>query len=131
MTEKTVGRPTKYNKEILEKALHYLDNYEEYGDAFPSDIGLIDALDIASSTLYEWAKHEDKKDFSEILDKINRKQQRVAWQKGLKNEYNASLVKLLLGKHGYSDKVESDHKTSDGSMKPQQIIIEHVNVKDK
>lgn len=99
-----MARPTKYTPELLEKAWHYVENYEEYGQAFPSDIGLASAINIADSTLYEWAKHEDKPEFSEILEKINRDQQFVAWNKGLRGEYNANLVKLLLGKHGFSDK---------------------------
>ena len=98
------GRPSKYTPELLEKAWHYLEHYEEYGCAFPSDFGLGLALDIHSSTVYEWAKDKKKKEFSEILDKINVSQQQVAWDKGLRGEYNANLVKLLLGKHGYSEK---------------------------
>ena len=36
----------------------------------------------------------------------------MAWNKGLKNEYNAQLVKLLLGKHGYHDKSENTNNTN-------------------
>lgn len=124
-----VGRPTKYTPELLEKARQYIYEYEKYDHAFPSDIGLALVLGISKTSLYDWAQHEDKKEFSDILDVINDTQQIVAWNKGLKNEYNATLVKLLLGKHGFSDKVESDHKSSDGSMRPQSITIEHVKVK--
>lgn len=98
------GRPTKYTHELLEKAWHYVENYEEYGHAFPSDIGLASACGISDATLYSWAKDDDKPEFLEILEKVNRDQQFVAWNKGLRGEYNANLVKLLLGKHGFSDK---------------------------
>lgn len=124
------GRPTKYTPELIKKAQEYLRIYESIDHAFPSDIGLATYLDIHTSTVYDWAEHEDKKEFSDILDKINAEQQRVAWFKGLTGTYNASLVKLLLGKHGYSEKTEQDHKSSDGSMRPQQIVIEHVKAKD-
>lgn len=108
------GRPTKCTPELLKKAWHYLESYEEFGDAFPSDIGLADALDISSSTLYNWGNDERKTEFVEILEKINRKQQRVAWNKGLNGDYNANLVKLLLGKHGYSDKAQQEISGIDG-----------------
>lgn len=106
-----VGRPTKYTAELLEKAEAYLFDYEKHEHAFPSDLGLSEVLGIHTSTLYDWATHEDKKEFSDILDRINTKQQMVAWNKGLRNEYNASLVKLLLGKHGYHDKADTDIKS--------------------
>lgn len=107
------GRPTKYTPELLEAASKYLTTYEDEGHAFPSDIGLADVIGIATSTLYDWAQHEDKAEFSDILDQINRKQQLVAWNKGLRNEYNATLVKLLLGKHGFHDKQDSTYGISD------------------
>jgi hypothetical protein len=102
------GRPTKYSDEILEKARDYIDSYECYGHPFPSEVGLSEALSVAKSTIKDWKSHEDKEEFSAILDQINTRQQMIAWDKGLKGEYNANLVKLLLGKHGYSDKVEQE-----------------------
>ena len=104
-----MARPTKYTPEVLEKAEEYLDTYESINHAFPSDIGLATVLDISPKTLYNWAKDEDKAPFLHILDKINSEQQRVAWHKGLNGEYNANLVKLLLGKHGFSDKQDTNH----------------------
>lgn len=117
------GRPTKYTPELLEKAEEYLHTYEQYDHAFPSDIGLTMVLGIASSTLYKWAEDPDKAEFTEILGKINKSQQLVAWNKGLKGEYNANLVKLLLGKHGFSEKTQQDSISSDNSMSPTKIQI--------
>lgn len=113
------GRPTKYTPELLEKAKAYVDEYESYSHAFPSDIGLADVLGIHTTTLHDWKKDDNKKEFSYILDEIQRKQQIVAWDKGLKGDYNASLVKLLLGKHGYHDKADNVHSGPDG--KPIEI----------
>lgn len=118
------GRPSKYNETTLEIAEDYLHNYEAYGCAFPSIIGLSLALDVHRDTVHAWGNDEDKPEFSDILEKINKLQQQVAWQKGLTGEYNANLVKLLLGKHGYSDKIEQDNTSSDGSLKlPTQIVL--------
>lgn len=99
-----MARPTKYTPELLEAARAYLVNYEDHEHAFPSAVGLADVLEIGETTLYRWAGEEGKEEFRDILDAINRKQQLVAWNKGLKGDYNANLVKLLLGKHGYHDK---------------------------
>jgi|GEM_PF-1914158 len=101
-----MGRPTKYNTALLEKAQHYLDNYEEYDEVIPSAVGLALVLDITRSTLYAWAKDEDKKVFSHILDNINKKQEQVLLKNGLNNKFNSNITKLVLGKHGYHDRAQ-------------------------
>ena len=118
-----MARPTKYTPELLEAAREYLVSYAEHEHAFPSAVGLADVLEISESTLYAWAKEEGKEEFSDILDAVSRKQQLVAWNKGLKGEYNANLVKLLLGKHGFSEKVDQSHTSPDGSMTPKVQTI--------
>lgn len=123
-----IGRPTKYKPELLEKANYYLENYEEYDHAFPSDIGLAYVLDISDSTLYSWAKDDDKAEFLDILDKINRAQQFVAWNKGLKGEYNANLVKLLLGKHGFTEKTQQELTGAEGGPVDMKWTVEVVGV---
>jgi hypothetical protein len=91
-----MARPTKYNQEMLEKAQHYLDHYEEYDDIIPSAVGLALVLDITRSTLYAWARDDNKKVFSHILDNINKKQEQVLLKKGLNNEFNSNITKLVL-----------------------------------
>ena len=103
-----MARPTKYNTALLEKAQHYLDNYEEYDEVIPSAVGLALILDITRSTLYAWARDEDKKVFSHILDNINKKQEQILLGKGLNNEFNSNITKLVLGKHGYHDRPQQE-----------------------
>lgn len=101
-----MGRPTKYNEQILEKAQEYLVNYKEYDDSVPSAVGLACALDISRSTLYAWAEEHDE--FSYILSKVNETQERKLLTGGLEGDFNSNIVKLMLGKHGYSDKHDID-----------------------
>lgn len=109
------GRPSYYSDETVRKAKEYLTTYAELGHAVPSVAGLSLFLERSRSTIYEWASDSEKQEFSDILDKINATQEEVALSKGLKGDYNANLVKLLLGKHGYSDKVETQSNvTFDG-----------------
>lgn len=125
-----VGRPTKYNKEVIEKALNYLKNYEtEHKDAIPSVVGLACVLNIRRETLHVWAKDENKAEFSNILDQINNKQQRVLLSKGLTGDFNSNITKLVLGKHGYHDKQETELTGSDKN--PVKILIEVVDGKGK
>ena len=103
-----MARPTKYNTALLEKAQHYLDNYDEYDEVIPSAVGLALVLNITRSTLYEWAKDEDKKVFSNILDNINKKQEQILLKNGLNNKFNSNITKLVLGKHGYHDRAQQE-----------------------
>jgi hypothetical protein len=101
-----MGRPTKYSTALLDKAQHYLDNYEEYGHQIPSSSGLSLVLGLSRETLRLWSRDEDKKAFLGILDRIHQKQECVLLDNGLTGKFNATITKLVLGKHGYHDRAE-------------------------
>lgn len=104
------GRPTKYNEGILELSNEYLDNYQEHGDAIPSVVGLACALGVGRQSIYDWsAKHDE---FSYILDQINVMQEKVLVTNGLNGEFNSNITKLVLGKHGYHEKVDTNQTMS-------------------
>lgn len=108
------GRPSEYTLEIAAKAWNYLETYESlYKDAIPSIVGLADALNLSESTLYNWDK-EDKPEFLGILAAIKAKQQRVLLNKGLTGDFNSAIAKLVLGKHGYHEKQETELTGKDG-----------------
>ena len=103
-----MARPTKQTPSLIKKAKEYIDEYEStYGDAIPSVVGLCSAINITRTTAYDWAKDEDS-EFSYILDKINEKQHQVLINKGLLGSFNSNITKLVLGKHGYHDKQETE-----------------------
>jgi hypothetical protein len=103
-----MARPTYYSDETLRKATEYLENYVDHGDAIPSVAGLSIVIGRSRSTIYEWAKDADKQEFSDILERINATQEKTALSKGLTGDFNSAIVKLLLGKHGYHDKVDQE-----------------------
>ena len=104
------GRPTKYTPELLEKAEYYIANWETFGRAVPSHMQLFLHLGINPDTGYTWAKEDDKADFSDILKQIKAMQYIETIDGSLKNDLNATIAKLLLGKHGLSDKIEQSVK---------------------
>lgn len=99
------GRPTEYTEEILDKARVYLEVLPE-DEVYPSIAGLATFIGVARSTIYDWASQESKKEFSDILEQILAKQEKELGNKGLKGEFNSTITKLMLTKHGYSDKQE-------------------------
>lgn len=104
-----MARPTKWTKKLQNKAWDYVKGEwesKEVGHAVPSVVGLCKYLDRGKSTIYDWAKDE-KKEFSDILEAIKENQELIVFNKSLKGEYNATIAKLLLGKHGYHDKQDT------------------------
>lgn len=110
------GRPTKYSKEVLEQTEQYLRDYfnEELEEVVPSIEGLAAYLSVSRSSLYEWKKQD--KEFSHILEDILSIQARESLNKGLKGEWNSTIVKLLLGKHGYSEKTHNINDNFESDM---------------
>jgi len=103
-----MARPTKYGKKILTDTQDYIENHAKYGDLVPSVAGLACHLEITKPTVYDWSKQEEKEEFSYMLANILIKQERMLLSGGLLSEMNPTIVKLMLSKHDYSDKVETD-----------------------
>ena len=121
------GRISDYTPELVEAAWHYANGgWLGVGDLIPSVAGLACEIGVSRETCYAWAKDETKV-FSDILSTISKSQERQLLQGGLSSRFNASITKMILTKHGYSDRVETDHTSSDGSMTPQ--TVERVIVK--
>jgi hypothetical protein len=103
---------------MVDEARRYIANHEDFDDPVPSVAGLACVLGVTRETCYAWAKDGNKPGFSDILKELAQKQERILVRGGLKGEFNAPLTKMMLTKHGYSDRVENDHTSSDGSMTP-------------
>ena len=122
------GRPTKYTKALNDAAKDYLVNYlAEYEHPLPSVVGMSVAIGVAKSTLYEWAKDE-RGDIADTLAKCNSQQELSLIHKGLSNEFNATIVKLALANHGYSDKVDSTLSAPGGGPVQTSSVFEFVPV---
>jgi transposase-like protein len=126
-----VGRPTDYSEEKLALARQYLDGgWEDEGDAVPQIAGLAMAMDVHRSTIYEWAEDADKKEFADIFTRVKQMQERKLVNNGLAGTFNPAITKMMLTKHGYSDKIEQAHTSPDGSLGPTRIVIESANGSD-
>ena len=99
------GRPTEYSQAILDLANMYLDNLPE-DEKLHSIEGLADYINIARSTIYEWISQEEKKDFSDIVEKILNKQGKTLINKGIVGEFTPAITKVMLSKHGYREGIE-------------------------
>jgi len=108
--EKDVGgRPTKYHDGMPQRVFDYLNEYIELGHVIPTKAGLSIFLDISKQTINEWQKEKGKEGFSDSLRKLESEQEFRLLAGGLNGDYNATIAKLGLGNHGYSDKQETKH----------------------
>ena len=103
--KKPVGRPSQLD-ETLELAKSYLyGGYESVGEVIPSIAGLAGYAKKARKMIYDYAKASPE--FSDIVEAILSLQESKLINNGLMGNYNSSITKLILTKHGYSDKVET------------------------
>lgn len=124
------GRPLTYSKDILDNAEKYLELCQdeeveqEKKEGFvtykikaklPTKGGLARHLGVSRDTLYEWAK--EYKEFSYIMETLGAEQEDRLINSGLSGDYNPTIAKVLLTKHGYIDKqdVTSDGKAIKGN----------------
>lgn len=127
------GRPLTYSKAIISKAKEYINNCEdeEYeriktnGTAsttyelklkvkLPTIEGMALYLGVRRETLYDWEnKYEE---FSNIIDKLRQKQADTLISKGLSGDYNPTIAKVLLTKHGYREGVEQTGKDGENLL---------------
>jgi len=128
-TEMAGGRPTKYNATIQKKAEDYINNLPD-DEVIHTIEGLADHINVARSTVYKW--RDEIEEFSDTLETILRKQAKTLINRGLVGEFNAPMTKMMMNvNHGYRERTETDHLSTDGTMSPQKIervIIEATQV---
>lgn len=95
--------PFEYKHCEIEKVFQDFRTYIMKEDR-PSVVGFCAKQVISKKTLYNWAKKYDE--LQELIDVCSTKQEDDLCTKGLDNKYNATITKLMLANHGYSDKVE-------------------------
>lgn len=123
-----VGRPSLYNEQMQAKADDYKFRYSEQSDVVPSRAGLCCWLGISRSTSYDWEKAHVQ--FMHTLEAISVLQENIALNKSLTGDFNATISKLLLANHGYSDAQKVDHTTGGEPMQPSVIEIVAPKPKD-
>lgn len=110
------GRPTEYDAATVANAVIRYTTACKNQNYLPTIEGLAVHLEVARQTLYDWADPKSDRyhpEFSDIFEQLKAAQASQLIQNGLANNYNPTITKLMLTKHGYRDKQEVDH-TTDG-----------------
>ena len=123
------GRPTSFTDEQEVKANEYIDGgYKDADEVIPSAMGMARHLGVAESTIYQWAV-DGRGTFPETLARCKSQQHLVLVNKGLTNDFNATIVKLALSNHGYSEKTSTDI-TSGGEKIQNNYNVHPTTTKD-
>lgn len=134
-----MARPTVYNETIVPQVRQYLetciDEEKEFhatrgekSDTYqrrlrvrlPTIEGLAVHLHISRETIYQWKK--EYKEFSDIIDELMAKQAEALVTNGLSGDYNPTIAKVLLTKHGYREGLEQTGKDGEPLILPVEII---------
>jgi len=123
------GRPSKLTDALIEQAARYATkDYRLQGEVIPTIEGLAVFLNVSRKTLYNWKAENE--DFLHILDDLMARQAKELFSNGLTGDFNPTITKLILTKHGYSDRVEQDVTSSDGALAPTSIVLRGVRADD-
>lgn len=105
------GRPTKLDADLIEKAREYVERTSEFSyQMLPTIEGLSLAMLVDRTTIYQWEKDDADEDFSNIVRQLRSAQAEKLIQMSLNGRYNPMISKLMLSKHGYVEKSETDSR---------------------
>ena len=115
------GRPPTYQAETMCALVReYTENFADYDDVIPQIAGLRKIIPVSVSTLYRW--EEQHPEFREVLEDLRNAQHNVLVNKGLDGTFNAPITKLILHKHGHSDKTETELTGAGGGPVEWQVL---------
>lgn len=131
LPKKKTGRPVEYRETIIERVKEYLALCEDTEEQvitgqsekfttfknklrvkLPSIEGLALFLEIHKDTIYDWEAKYPR--FSDVINVLRVKQAERLLNNGLSGDYNPIIAKVLLTKHGYSDRTEIEHSVAKG-----------------
>ena len=124
-----LGRPTELNEETIKRAWVYLcDGFKDTGEVVPTVAGLACFLGKSRRVMYDWGNRSSE--FMHILDGIAVTQENILVNNGLTGVFNAPVTKMMLTKHGYSDKIEQDVTSNGQTVGNTPTVIQIVGVGD-
>lgn len=112
--KKANGRPTKYKEEYCSREYiqGYIDECTEE-EKLVSLCGYSCYIGTCEKIMYDWANKHDA--FRKSLDIIKQKSKEMLVNKGLNNDYNSTIAKLMLS-HNHGMKERTDVTSNDESI---------------
>lgn len=104
------GRPTDLDEDVVNQVWEYLETYRKHGDIVPTIEGLACFIKCSVSAIYQWESRESENgsQFKEAVNAVRASQGKELLNGGLDGSLNSGITKLILTKHGYSDKTQQE-----------------------
>lgn len=115
---------------MVAKAQEYIDTWESSDDPVPMLCGLAVHCGICTATVSVWQGNPENEAFAKVCARVKSEQERVLLQKGLTRQHDNSITKLMLMRHGYSDRQEIDHTTKGESINDEKKLTDD-DLKDR
>lgn len=121
------GRPTIYTQELFSRAVDYANELPE-DEAVHTIEGLADYLGIRRDTIYAWEAEleEDgetykKPEWRDLIETIRTRQAKSLINNTLMRKFDSKISNLMLGKHGYNVKTETDITSGGDKVSPLMV----------
>lgn len=136
------GRPTKLTEAVIQKARHYVEKgWREQRHAVPMIEGLALAIDSERHTVKRWvdepptepyaqetakqfaARQALYRQFSTIVNRLETIQAIELGSGALKGKLNARTANMMLSRHGYVERKETDLTSKGNELKGASIVF--------
>lgn len=123
-----VGKPTKLTAEVVAKGHEYLQVWALLGvELIPTAPGLALHVGVSSRSCYSWESEPDKsplhEQWFEVMRQMRDQQHQLLLAGGLGGKFNSNIAKLVLTKHGYHDRVQTDVNNPDGRLEAKPVDL--------
>lgn len=127
-----MARPTKLTEQLLENVKQYI-TYCREKNRLPTIEGLARLVDLNKTTIYAWRKETGPlhQEFSNLIEDMLNEQADILVNKGLSGDYNPTIAKVLLTKHGYREGVETDITSQGDKITGSPILPEVIAEADR
>lgn len=141
-----MARPIKYDESYIKAVNDYVESCEDMvtdvitgqSEKFttykqkitvklPTIEGLARILKVHKDTIYDWEKKYPE--FSDVIGDLRAKQAEKLINSGLCGDYNPTIAKVLLSKHGYRDATEIEH-SGDIEVKNYRVVSARNRTRD-
>ena len=119
--------PFKCTQALADKVYEYLDTYTDLEQVVPTISGFAKFGEVTRKSCHQWINEDTCPAFTVAMAQLMAEQEIALVNQGLSGNFNPTISKLILTKHGYSDKQETDITSGGEKVKNEWVIMPTTN----